>query len=62
MRRRLLSVPLALLTLALALAADDPKPKADGPKDQAKLVGTWTLVSATYDGRDFNFPEGYKPR
>jgi hypothetical protein len=36
-------------------AADEPKDKADL---QAKLVGTWRLVSANYGGRDFKFPEG----
>ena len=59
-RRRLSSFTLGLLTLALAIAADDPKPKAAEAKDQAKLVGTWTLVSAKYNGQDFIYPEGYK--
>jgi hypothetical protein len=37
-------------------AADEPK-KAEA-KPENKLVGTWKIVSAKYDGKEIQFPEG----
>jgi hypothetical protein len=45
----------ALAATASAVRADDPKGEAKG---ENKLVGTWKLVSATYDGRQFKGAEG----
>jgi hypothetical protein len=51
-----LSLALAAALLTAGLAAEAPqKSKA---KSGNRLVGTWKLVSAKYDGRDFTFPEG----
>ena len=48
------------LLVGFALAAsgatsDEPKGKAEL---QDKLVGSWTLVSARYGGREYSFPQG----
>jgi hypothetical protein len=48
-----LFVGVALVTIRMA--ADEPKGELE---PQNKLVGTWTLVSAKYGGREFKFPEG----
>jgi heat shock protein HslJ len=40
-------------------AADEPK-KAEA-KPENKLVGTWKMVSAKYDGKDVTFPVACKP-
>jgi len=55
LKRSLILLAVALTVAAAYSAADDPK------KDSAlqeKLVGSWTLVSAKYNGQTFNFPEG----
>jgi hypothetical protein len=46
--------------LRVPAIADDPKAIADpkaGPEN--KLIGTWKLVSAKYDGEAVTFPEGF---
>ena len=50
----------AMAALAmLALFATAPAPADDPrPADKDKLVGTWRLISSSYNGRDFSFPEG----
>jgi hypothetical protein len=42
--------------IALSAFADKDQ-EAVGP-DPGQLVGTWKLVSAMYNGQDFNFPAG----
>ena len=52
---RLLGVTAAVLSLTAAnrMAADEPK----GDKAENKLIGTWKLVSAKYNGRDSKLTE-----
>jgi len=59
-RRPFFLLVLGLPAISLLLAADEPKPKVAEARDRAKLVGTWTLVSAKYNDADYKFPEGYK--
>src|SRR5262249_688212 len=57
---------IAVLATAVALVAAAGRGPAEAPKDDAKpdakaenkLVGTWKLVSAKYDGKEFKFAEG----
>jgi len=51
-----LAVVIAVAFASARSAADEPK-KAEA-KTENKLVGTWKLVSAKYDGKEFKFPEG----
>jgi hypothetical protein len=44
-----------LVPTTTCIAADEPK-REQNP--QNPLVGTWTLVSARYGGREFKFPAG----
>ena len=46
---------LAFAAIAAAGAADEPK----GGTTENKLIGTWKLVSAKYDGNEVKRPEGY---
>jgi hypothetical protein len=60
MRRIGITVFALFVTLILTLttrAAVAEEPKAEKTA-QGKLVGTWRLVSAKYDGQEFKFPEG----
>jgi hypothetical protein len=60
MRQITMTVLLALVATAAftqARSADDEPKKAEA-KPENKLVGTWKMVSAKYDGQDVTFPEG----
>ena len=54
---------LAVLALLIPVALSPSVASADEPKKEAaaagKLVGSWKLVSAKYNGNEFTFPEGY---
>jgi len=60
MRRITMAVLLALVAAAAFTqarsTADEPK-KAEA-KPENRLVGTWKMVSAKYDGKGVTFPEG----
>jgi len=53
---------ITLVSLYVGFALTTTRTTADEPKREAKpqnqLVGTWTLVSAKYGGREVKFPEG----
>ena len=53
---------MTLVPLFVGLAMTSTYTAADVSKGEVKpqnpLVGTWTLVSAKYGGREFQFPEG----
>ena len=51
-----LAASVTFLIAALHTFAEEPK--SDG-KGENKLVGTWKLVSAKYDDKEFKFPEGH---
>src|SRR5262245_59579128 len=60
MRRITMTVLLALLA-AVALTSErsaDDEPKKAVARPENKLVGTWKLVSAKYDGQETKLPEG----
>ena len=58
MRRIGITTLSLFVTLVLTTrAAIAEEPKGEDPA-QGKLVGTWKLVSAKYNGQDFRFPEG----
>jgi hypothetical protein len=46
------------LVVIIALAVTAAGARADDPKADNKLVGTWKLVSAKYGGNEHKFPEG----
>jgi hypothetical protein len=50
-----LAVIMALAAIGVAVGADEPKADAKG---EQKLVGTWKVVSAKYDGKEVKWPEG----
>jgi hypothetical protein len=58
MRQIAITVMLLVVAAAFAPACLAAEPKQDEAKPENKLVGTWKLVSAKYDGKDFEFPEG----
>jgi hypothetical protein len=53
---RCLAVLMILAATVADVRADAPKGEA---KDANKLVGTWKMVGAKYDGREFDTPEGF---
>jgi len=53
----LFNLVVAMALTAARSAADEPK-KAE-TKPENKLIGTWKLVSAKYDGKEIKFPEGF---
>ena len=60
MRQITMTVLLALIAavaLTSARSADDEPKKAEA-KPESKLVGTWKLVSAKYNGQEIKIPEG----
>lgn len=57
--RRLATLTLTMFT-AFALAQHSPAADEPGsPFTKDKLVGTWKLVNAKYQGQDFPFPETF---
>jgi hypothetical protein len=52
---RCLAVIIALAVMAATAWSADPKPEA---KSDHKLVGTWKLISAKYNGQAAEFPAG----
>jgi hypothetical protein len=46
------------ISLIVAIALANTRSNADEPEPGNKLIGTWKLVSAKYDGQDFKFAEG----
>ena len=51
----LLALSFAVTFLPMRSSADEPKAEV---KAENKLVGTWKLVSAKYDGQEVHLPEG----
>jgi hypothetical protein len=49
-------VVVAVLAAATTTRADDPKGEA---KADNKVVGSWKLMSAKYDGKESTLPKGY---
>jgi hypothetical protein len=58
MRQIAITVMVLLVAFAFAPNCLAAEPKQEEAKSENKLVGTWKLVSAKYDGKDFKFPEG----
>src|SRR5262245_58067226 len=56
------NIMIRCLAVAVSLAAFDLSGSADEPKEAArpenKLVGTWKLASAKYNGVDYKLPDG----
>jgi hypothetical protein len=59
MRQSMMMAILALIAgVAFQSVSSANEPKKPEAKPENKLVGTWQLVSAKYDGKDVKFPEG----
>src|SRR5260370_39772544 len=56
-KTRIVCVAVAVLFAVGATHAVSEEPKSDA-KNENKLVGTWKLVSAKFEGNDFQIPEG----
>ena len=48
-----LKFPARCFAVVVALAATAAAVRADDPKGEGRLVGTWKLISARYGGREF---------
>jgi hypothetical protein len=62
LRRRQISMAV-LVSLVAVTAFTFGRSTADGPKQaeartENKLVGTWKMVKAKYDGKEYNIPDG----
>jgi hypothetical protein len=49
---------LVIVALAVTTTTVWPADSKGDIKSDNKLVGTWKLISAKYDGQDFKYPEG----
>ncbi|MDR3622934.1 MAG: hypothetical protein P4L85_26505 [Paludisphaera borealis] len=55
---KLLTYSSLCLAVFLAVASTTPSVLGDDPKQETKLIGTWRMTSAKYDGQEFKLEEG----
>jgi hypothetical protein len=56
---KLQNLSAAYMAIAIALVCAFTAVKADEPKSDNKLIGTWKCISAKYDGQEVQRPEGF---